>query len=164
MTYLNSKNYFLDKNIIYITDSPLSCFKKFKSQFNFIVAAGGVVQNKHKDVLMIYKNQIWDLPKGKIENNENSEKTAIRELKEETNVEIKYINSQSFSTYHMYCIKSKIYLKETKWFLMSSNCKNELIPQISEGIKKVKWVRSHNLNQIKTYTLIKDVFTFFLNY
>ena len=40
----------------------------------------------------------------------------------------------------------KYYLKETTWYLMSSNYEGNLIPQIDEGIKSVKW---KNFNQVK---------------
>ena len=159
--YLQSKNYILDMSIVYVTQSPFKFFQKFKSKFNYILAAGGVVQNDNNDILMIYKNDMWDLPKGKVEVNEDPKHTAVRELKEETNIEVQDVNSLCFSTYHIYCLMSEMYLKETKWFLMSTNCKNKLLPQIEEGIEKVTWVNFKKIPHIKTYSSIKEVLKFF---
>ena len=58
-------------------------FDFFSSHFHEIDAAGGLVVNNDK-FLFIYKNNKWDLPKGKIEEKENSEKAALREVSEET--------------------------------------------------------------------------------
>ena len=162
--YLKSKNYILDISVIYVTHNPFKCFQKFKSKFNYILAAGGVVQNESDDILMIYKNNIWDLPKGKVEIDEDPRHTAVRELKEETNVEVKDVSTLSFSTYHIYFLLSEMYLKETKWFLMSPSFKNKLLPQMEEGIEKVTWVNFSKIPQIKIYNSIKEVLHFFFKY
>ncbi len=57
-------------------------FKKMK----VITAAGGMVVNPKKEILFIYRNRRWDLPKGKTEKNEGIETCAIREVEEETGV------------------------------------------------------------------------------
>jgi 8-oxo-dGTP pyrophosphatase MutT (NUDIX family) len=36
-----------------------------------IVAAGGLVFNENKELLMIYRRSKWDLPKGKLDEGEN---------------------------------------------------------------------------------------------
>ena len=164
MRFLKINNYFLKINLIFISDNHFETFIRFKSNFHFIIAAGGVVQNINKEVLMIYKNDIWDLPKGKLEIHENLKYTAIREVKEETNVKNLEIISDYFSTYHMYSFCSKIILKETKWFLMKANKKNQLIPQLEEGIVLVDWISLNDIKDIKTYDSIYSVLKFFLKY
>ena len=52
------------------SDDIESSWRSFKAEFELIVAAGGLVK-KHKDYLFIYRNGKWDLPKGKLENNED---------------------------------------------------------------------------------------------
>ena len=68
------------------------------------VSCGGVVFYKGK-VLLLYKNQNgkymgWVMPKGTVEKGETYQKTALREVKEETNVSaeiIKYIGKTQYS-------------------------------------------------------------------
>ena len=42
----------------------------FKKKFPEIIAAGGKVINNKSEILFIYRNKKWDLPKGKAEKNE----------------------------------------------------------------------------------------------
>lgn len=65
--------------------------------------AGAVIYNKNKEILLIHRNTLnreqWELPGGKIEEKESPEKAAIRELKEELNVDIriiKFLGSKDF--------------------------------------------------------------------
>ena len=48
--------------------------------------AGGLVVNQYNEVLFIFRKNLWDLPKGKIEFYETLEKAALREVIEETGV------------------------------------------------------------------------------
>ena len=61
-------------------------FRKFLKLFPNIVAAGGKVINSKNEILFIYRNNKWDLPKGKAERYENIAETALREVNEETGV------------------------------------------------------------------------------
>src|ERR1041384_622155 len=55
-------------------------WKKFCHHFKIIEAAGSLVFNKKKELLMIYRLDKWDLPKGKIEKNEKPAAAALREV------------------------------------------------------------------------------------
>ena len=44
---------------------------------------------------MEYRYQLWDLPKGHIEQNEDAQSAAVREVLEETNVKANIINYQN---------------------------------------------------------------------
>ena len=48
--------------------------KKFLKKLPNVVAGGGKVFNTDNAILFIYRNDKWDLPKGKIEGNETIEK------------------------------------------------------------------------------------------
>ena len=50
------------------------------------ITAGGLVLNQYNEVLFIFRKNLWDLPKGKIEYYETLEKAALREVVEETGV------------------------------------------------------------------------------
>ncbi|MGY0407193.1 MAG: NUDIX hydrolase [Polaribacter sp.] len=108
----------------------------FLTNFNVIQAAGGLVQNEKKEFLFIHRNNIWDLPKGKIEEGESPKTAAIREVEEECGIFKLTIISFLCTTYHIYYQKG-IKLKETHWFLMRSNYKKTLVPQQEEGITEV---------------------------
>lgn len=114
-------------------------FKKFMSFFKIIEAAGGMVFNKNNELLMILRNGKWDLPKGKIEPGESIEAAAIREVEEECGISNININNKVETSYHLYYLKHKWVFKITYWFKMYSEFKENLTPQIEEGIEKVIW-------------------------
>ena len=133
--------------------------EKFLSNFPFskIVAAGGVVINDKNEILFIFRDQKWDLPKGKAEKNENITQTAIREVKEETGVKDLIIAKPIEKTYHIFKRSKKNYLKETYWFEMKTSYDKKLTPQISEGITRVEWISKEKIPLIikNTYQNIK---------
>lgn len=112
----------------------------FVTEFEIIHAAGGIVINEKNEILMIYRLDHWDFPKGKIEPNEKTEAAAIREVKEETGIEKLEITQKITTTYHTYTINNTEILKETRWFEMKSDSDAVLIPQKNEGITEVVWV------------------------
>ncbi|MGB0403575.1 MAG: NUDIX hydrolase [Salibacteraceae bacterium] len=114
-------------------------WSRFLSHFKVVPAAGGIVGNDNGEVLSIYRNGKWDLPKGKLEKNENIRQCAIREVKEETNAEVISCSDEVYKiTYHVYPHKGKMVIKPTYWFLMLSKSEN-FIPQLNEGIERVEW-------------------------
>ena len=67
-----------------------------------VIAGGGKVFNSKGHILFIFRNGKWDLPKGKIESNETIDKTALREVKEETGVKKLSITKPLQITYHIF--------------------------------------------------------------
>jgi len=120
--------------------------KEFKSKIKTIYASGGIVKNKKSEVLFIFRRGKWDLPKGKADKGESKKQTALREVGEETGVKELVISKFFRTSFHIVRSNKKYYLKETTWYLMNSNYEGDLIPQIDEGIKSVKW---KNLKQVK---------------
>lgn len=133
--------------------------EKFLSNFPFqkIVAAGGIVINDRKEILFIFRDKKWDLPKGKAEKNENITQTAVREVMEETGVKDLIIVRPKEKTYHIFKREKKNYLKETYWFEMKSNYDKNFTPQIKEGITRVEWISNEKIPLIlkNTYQNIK---------
>jgi 8-oxo-dGTP pyrophosphatase MutT (NUDIX family) len=115
-------------------------FEDFKSRFKLIRAAGGIVVHEN-ELLMIYRNKCWDLPKGWIEGDEFPMQAALREVTEECGQLALTIDSLlPIITYHLYVLKGEVVLKETAWFYMSVDPGFKLTPQRKEGITKVDFV------------------------
>lgn len=120
--------------------------KSFLKKLPNVIAGGGKVYNANGEILFIYRNDKWDLPKGKIEGNESIEQTALREVEEETKVNDLKIVKPLETTYHIFKRNGRLQLKITYWFEMTSNYTGVLEPQEDEGITKVEWL---NPQQIK---------------
>jgi len=145
-------------NDLYLYDDNLQLlFEKFVANFKIIKAAGGVVENFHKEILFIFRNNTWDLPKGKVEKMESIEEAALREVEEECGIKQLVLDKLIDKTYHIYKIKGKYIFKITYWFSMRSDFKGVLSPQIEEGITKVIWVGRTNLSEVllNTFANIK---------
>jgi ADP-ribose pyrophosphatase YjhB (NUDIX family) len=125
--------------------------KKFLKKLPNVVAGGGKVFNDNNDILFIYRNDKWDLPKGKIEGNESIEKTAIREVTEETGVSGLEIIKPLETTYHIFKHNGNHRIKVTYWFEMKTNFNGNLYAQEEEGITKVEW-----LNQLQTIDALEN--------
>lgn len=125
-----------------------------------VTAGGGMVLNEANEVLFIYRNGRWDLPKGKIEKDESLEEGAIREVEEETGVKNLEITRFLQKTYHVFQRKGKYKLKVTYWFEMKTDYTGELVPEESEGIMKVKWKDREKAQKAlkKSYANIKLLF------
>ena len=132
---------YINNELKTITDN----WEIFCSDYYLTKAAGGVVYNNKNQLLMIFRNNKWDLPKGKLEHNENVMECAIREVQEECGISELRIVSALQDTYHTYEMNGKNILKRTYWFSMTTNFKGKLVPQITEGITKVVWVDRNSI-------------------
>lgn len=134
-------------------------WKSFITNFDVVVAAGGLVINPKKECLFIFRDGVWDLPKGHLEKNETIEIAAVREVEEECGIKNLTLLKPLTTTYHTY-YRNGLKLKKTYWFLMSSNYDKELTPQIEEGITAVNFKKESEINQIlkNSYANIKIVY------
>ncbi|MGA1227143.1 MAG: NUDIX hydrolase [Tamlana sp.] len=119
--------------------------KKFLKKLPNVVAGGGKVYNDKGDILFIYRNDKWDLPKGKIERKETIEDTAIREVEEETGVKNLKIVKPLDTTYHIFKRNGRYKIKITYWFEMKTNFNGNLYAQENEGITKVAWLNKEQI-------------------
>lgn len=111
----------------------------FWSHYKVLEAAGGVVYNQKNEVLLIFRLDSWDLPKGKIDDGETREEAAVREVQEETGLQTLELGDFLMTSYHTYKNrKGKRVLKPTYWYRMRTNETN-LIPQLEENIEKAEW-------------------------
>ena len=120
--------------------------KKVKEKIPVNKAGGGLVYNIKGDVLFIFRNGKWDLPKGGIEKGEEIKETALREVEEETGVSNLIIQRKLQKTYHIFKRSGRYKLKITHWFEMKTDFEGIPLPQANEGIEKAVWL---NPEQIK---------------
>lgn len=104
-----------------------------------VEAGGGLVYNDRKEILFIYRNDKWDLPKGGIEKGESPEDAAVREVREETGAKKLEVTRFIQKTYHVFKRKGERRLKITYWYEMHTAFNGNLKPQSKEGIEKAKW-------------------------
>lgn len=117
----------------------------FKKHFTVIQAAGGVILNGNQEILMIFRRGKWDLPKGKLDEGEDLQNCAVREVEEETGVAA-IITQPLCISYHTYFEHGKHILKESHWFLMEVEGVPALQPQTEEDIEKCEWVKKDKLS------------------
>jgi len=140
-----------------------SIFRKIlKSKYSILKAAGGVVI-KERRILMIHRLGFWDLPKGKLGPKEKMKEAAVREVKEECNVEVT-LKEKINTTWHYYEEKGNQIFKKTNWYLMYCTNDSKITPQKEESIDKVEWFESTDLSRIwnQTYPAIKFILDSYL--
>ena len=137
--------------------------KAFWKKFTLVQAAGGLVLNKKKEILMIFRRGKWDMPKGKLDKGETLEACAVREVKEETGLKNIHLQNHLLTTYHTYRESGKFILKESYWYNMNIEDEQALIPQAEEQIAEAKWVSQTQLPELmkNTFPSIKDVLAAF---
>jgi len=128
-------------------------FKKIVNSVQVIKAAGGLVKNERKEYLFIYRNDKWDLPKGKIEKGEGVKEAAVREVEEECGITVKKLGKKICKTYHAYIYKGDVVLKKSYWFKMKATNQDKLKPQKEEGITDARW-----FTREKTDIITKNTF------
>ena len=128
------------KAVHLIHNNPDKLLKHFLKLLPNVIAGGGKAYNTNDEILFIYRNDKWDLPKGKIEGKESIEETAIREVEEETGVEGLKITKPLPTTYHIFKRNGKHKIKITYWFEMKTKYDGKLYPQEKEGITRVEWL------------------------
>ncbi len=132
------------------------------ADYKIIKAAGGLVFNNKDEILMIFRRNMWDLPKGKLEIGEKKKMGALREVREETGVQKLSIVKKLMKTYHTYVLENKTkVLKITHWYLMMCNDTTPLVPQAEEDIEIAVWVDSNKVKDKldKAYATIEQVVT-----
>ncbi len=169
---LNASNVILDKffkliqqqnteylSVVFVVDDLKNAERKVKSLYKVVKAAGGLVFDKLGKVLLIYRLDKWDLPKGKKDDGEKSKETALREVEEECNVKVK-LGDKVCTTWHTYTMGNNKILKSTKWYTMSCLDDSKMKPQKEEGIEDLRWMDAKDLQRalLNSYSSIRYVF------
>lgn len=126
-------------------------WNNFKTYFDYLEAAGGVVKNTEGQILFICRLGKWDLPKGKVEKGETIEDAAVREVEEECGIGNLIRKELITTTYHIY-FQDNLKLKATYWYRMDYGGNQKLIPQNEEGITIAEWKTKEEIPEILTNT------------
>ena len=124
-----------------------------------IQAGGGLVQNEKGELLFIFRRGKWDLPKGKLDPGETLEACALREVREETGLQVLELKKFLLVTLHEYEEQGILLLKESHWYLMYAPGDQILIPQTAEDITDLRWLGQAGFKIIlsNTYPSIAEV-------
>ncbi len=150
--------------IYLVSSSPKETFFKLFEGYDFVEAAGGIV--KRKDTfLFIKRNGFWDIPKGKLDENELPHIAAVREIEEECGILNPKIENELGVTYHTYTFKGRPTLKKTYWYGLTYDGSKNLQGQLEEGITKVKWFKKEELGKIRknTFASILEVMNLYFD-
>ncbi len=154
----------LEKNkhhegIIIQADDVDQLWRDFKSLYFYIKAGGGLVLNPFGKILLIYRRNVWDLPKGKQDPGETLAQTALREVREETGLSDLKLVEKLDNGYHCYMMSKQRTLKRTRWYLMSTQQPSSLILQKEEGIQDAAWFDPREIPKLNMpmFNNIRDV-------
>jgi 8-oxo-(d)GTP phosphatase len=149
-----------------ISRDPSRLFRAFASHFELVEAAGGLVTCPSGEVLMIYRNGFWDLPKGKLYEGERAEEAGIREVEEECAVNGLTIKGTLPTSFHVYTLKGERWmLKKTQWFYMHAETKQIPRPQLDEQITRAEWISPARMKPLltKSYRSVADLIRLYID-
>ena len=116
-------------------------------------SCGCIIINDKNEVLLIHHNTgHWDFPKGHMEDGETEVQTAIREVKEETNIDVEVNEEYRYSTKYS---PNEDVIKEVIYFLaknISDNKKAQL-----EEVSEVKWFSMKGAIDRITFNSSRDI-------
>ena len=116
-------------------------------------ACGCMIFNHDRVLLVKQTTGDWGFPKGHIEENETEEETAIREVKEETGLDVVLVNDKRYVTEY---ITDKANLKQVVYFIARPE-RGKLEAQDSE-ITLIGWFDVEEAKRVITYQNTKELF------
>lgn len=116
-------------------------------------SAGGVVFYKDRILMLRKRSGDWVLPKGHIEEGEDAETAAKREVLEEGGVEarpLSYIGEIDYSFPNRYDARDIVY-KNVAWYIMRSDT-DFTKPQLEEGFVKSDFINMDEALKVAKYS------------
>jgi 8-oxo-dGTP pyrophosphatase MutT (NUDIX family) len=137
---------------------PEKAIRRVFSDYDFVEAAGGIVKRKNK-YLFIERHGLWDIPKGKMEKNEEPALTAVREIEEECGIRRPVIDRFIGITFHTYAWQGTPTLKKNWWYALDYDGPKDLQPQTEESITQAVWLTKKEWKTVRenTYASIAEV-------
>lgn len=116
-------------------------------------SCGCIIIDNNKVLLIKQTRGHWGFPKGHVEDNETERETAIREVKEETNLDVKIEGKNAYKEEY---ITDKGKLKEVIYFI-AKKIGGEIKPQEIE-VSKIEWVDFDEAKKRITYDNTRNLF------
>jgi 8-oxo-dGTP pyrophosphatase MutT (NUDIX family) len=120
-----------------------------------ITSAGVIITNENNQILVLYRGEPFNdvsFPKGKQENNETLEQTAIRETKEETGFDVQIIRKIGVNKYEYFWEPTKEHVVKEVHYFLGKVTGGYLTNDFDEkdNVQKFEWVDKNKL-----YKLVK---------
>lgn len=115
-------------------------------------SCGCIVLDADKVLLVKQTQGHWGIPKGHVEENETEQETAIREVKEETNVDVEIEGNNRYIENY---ITDKGIKKEVVYFI-AKKVGGNVIAQESE-IKEIEWLDAKEALKRVTYENTRNI-------
>ena len=160
--FLENGNKFPSRSVI-IEGKKGATLSKIRSiggmKMMFEKSCGAIVYRKHHGniELLLIQNQNcghWSFPKGHVESGETEAETAIREIKEETGIDV--ILDTSFRRVVTYAPRKET-TKDVIYFLAKATT-YDYVPNEDE-IARIKWVEINHAEEILSYDNIRQLVT-----
>ncbi len=119
---------------------------------NYEKSCGCIIIHENKVLLVQHNEGHWDFPKGHIEKNETEIQTAIREVKEETNIDVVVQEDKRYVS--EYCPKEGTF-KQVIFFL--ATCKETQTKKQESEIKNIEWLPLEEAIERITYSNSKKI-------
>ena len=116
-------------------------------------SCGCIIVDNNQVLLVKHNGGHWGFPKGHVEKNETEEQTAIREVKEETNLDVEIINNKRYVEEY---ITNKGREKEVVYFI-AKKIGGEIKKQ-EEEIQEIKWFNIEEAIEMITYEGSRKIF------
>ncbi len=127
-----------------------------ESKMDYEKSCGGVIykeQNEEKYFLVVHMQMgHWTFPKGHVEPNETEEETAVREIKEETNIDVELLSGFRKTT--EYSPRPNA-IKEVVYFI-GRPVSEEISCQMSE-VQEARWETLEKAKELLTYQSDKSI-------
>ncbi len=116
-------------------------------------SCGAIIYNNENKVLIVKHNEgHWDFPKGHMEKGEDEYQTAIREVKEETSVDIELYKNNRYTINY----SPKEDVDKTVVFFLAKSKSDTLKKQDSE-IANIGWFSYDEALEVLTYDTAKEL-------
>lgn len=115
-------------------------------------SCGAIIFNEGKVLVVKQTSGFYGFPKGHVEIGETEKETAIREVKEETGLDIKIISDKRYT--QSYIVKENV-RKDVVFFIAKLENNNE--KRQVEEIEEILWIDINEVENILTYDSLKEL-------
>ena len=114
---------------------------------------GAIIFYNNQVLLVKQQKGFWGFPKGHVEDGETEVETAVREVKEETNVDIVVEENLRFENHYI----TDTNIDKTVIFFVAHPIDNMNIIAQEVEIKDIKWIDIHKVEEKLTFDNLKEL-------